>query len=94
MAKKTDANNIQTRLEDAKKQYNFNESVIEMLMKDIKVNDLIIQNGNNTYSASPQLRTYQELAKANITLRKQINEMEEILQNGTIKTEEEANPFE
>lgn len=94
MAKKTDTNNIQTRLEDAKTQYNFNQSVIEMLMKDIKDNDLIVQNGNNTYSASPQLRTYQELAKANITLRKQINEMEEILQNGIIKTEEEANPFE
>lgn len=94
MAKKTNVNNVQTRLEDAKTQYNFNQSVIELLMIDIKNNDLIVQNGNSTYSASPQLRTYQELAKANITLRKQINEMEEILQNGTIKTEESANPFE
>lgn len=93
MAKKSDKNNIQTRLEDAKSQYDFNQKVINRLMKDIEKTPLIVKNGNNTESSSPQLRAYQELLKTNLNLRKQISDMEILMQNGTINEEKEENPF-
>lgn len=94
MAKKThiDANTIESRLNDLKSEYDFNKSIIEEMKVEIKSDDLIVMNGNNTQSPSPALRIYMDLIKTNMSLRKQINEMELLKINGTLN--DEANPFE
>ena len=97
MAKKKmqiDVNTAQTRLEDCKREYNFNNMIIKRLMNDIENEEsLIVYNGNNTQSASPSLRTYQDLISKNVTLTKLINEMEEAIRSGSLKDEDEEDPF-
>lgn len=99
MAKKKqeiNINNIETRLKDAKREYELNLNLINMLADKIQElnQTLIIENPNGTYSLNPTVKAYQEVSKANITLRKQINDMEIQLQNGVLKQNEEINPFE
>lgn len=95
MATKTSKNTVETRLEDAKKQYIENAKVIKELKKFIdRCESLSVTASNGTSSMIPEFKSWQELVKLNITLRKQINDMEQIIQNGKIKTEEDANPFE
>lgn len=97
MAKKNKelSNNIETRLEDAKSQYNDNQRMIDFLKNYIDgLKELSVRASNGTVSIVPEFKQWQDLVKINITLRKQINDMEILLQNGSIKKEEEANPFE
>lgn len=97
MAKKSigkPVNNMQSRLEDAKRQYDVNESMIKSLKKYIDSCDSIsVKASNGTISVIPEFKQWQDLQKINTTLRKQINDMEILLQNGTISEEKEENPF-
>lgn len=91
---KAQANTIRTRLEDAIVQYNDNQTTIEKLKSIVdKYDDLSIRASNGTVSIVPEFKQWQDLVKLNITLRKQINDMEQIIQSGAVKDEEEANPF-
>lgn len=94
MARKKDTNTIQKRLNDAKTTYEYNESQINVFRKYCeKCETLSITASNGTSSMIPEYKSMQELVKTNISLRKQINDMEMLLQNGNIKNEEEADPF-
>lgn len=87
-------NTIETRLNDVKNEYNTNQLLINKLLKEIKkFDDLFIKNSNGTFSVIPPLKIYQDLTNTNIKLRKQINDMELLIQNGTLTAEEEYSPF-
>lgn len=91
--KKENINTIQTRLEDAKSQYNDNQNMIELLKSHIdEAEDLNVHACNGTISIIPEFKQWQDLVKTNITLRKQINDME-ILLRGISFEEDEADPF-
>lgn len=78
------------RLADAKAHYDFNQSMIDMLSKDIMEMDTYLNdNKNGTVSMMPQFRDIKEFEKINIQLRNQIEDLESKLGYGA----QEEDPF-
>lgn len=73
-------NTLRTRLIDAKNEYDCNKSFIELY-------ESLVENGEPI--TTDQVRDFKEFQKLNLTLRKQINEMELMLD----ATGDEENPF-
>lgn len=71
---------VELMLEDAKNRYDKNEAVIARLDNELEqVGQLFRGNQNGTLQSMPQLTMTEKFQKLNIALRKQIAELEGIL---------------
>lgn len=89
---KQDGSSLRALWQDAKERYVANEKIIETLQAEIDCMDSsIVDNATGSIGSIPQLATIEKFIKLNITLRKQIVEIEQAME--ITGDEEEADPF-
>lgn len=89
---KQSGSSLEALLADAKERYVANEKIIENLQLEIdNIDCSIVDNATGSIGAIPQLGTIEKFIKLNITLRKQIAELEQAME--ITGNAEEADPF-